>query len=759
VPVKPYRYPPEKLLTGASFGNWELFLKLTALSDVSGLWSALDNQIYCGRWVTSFMVDRERATPVETAHAAAYQETLYRCAGLILRKRALIPVRDQFLQIAYVVVSSDNETDAPVALTVNCDIHFPAFVWPGMYKVPDVAQRNKRVVHIEHDGLIASSTVGREGEVRVFGADIEPASTSLSDRGLSRTYVVDVPPHSTRSIALKMAVSERGADEAMRTYRSAPSAFEAVAETEAAYEREQQNGVVRTPAAALNRAFDWAKINTVRVQHRYPAGLGFTNDPSQDIVVTRDVAWFVMGSDYVTPAFSTGMLDLIAEHGVEPGGKITEFINACEQPPTRSDYDLNINDDTPLIVGAVYHHYAVTRDQAVLERHWPMARNAAEWIISQIHDGLVFSHSREANVWGISGWRNIIPQGQISGAVTEINAECVYALRAGAKLARLMGSDADADRYAVAAEELKVNINTRLVSDRTGLYLLNIDPEGEQHHDITGDQIFPVLFGVADEARRAKILDMLYTPEFWTAFGVRTVGKHQEDYDPDYGIQLLGGVWPNLTAWVGFSGKNYSPRRLVSAMRNIWRISEVDNPRRYYNVVPGLFPERLSGDSFKSRGMAMSPWMPPTYLWLTYEGLLGLEPALEGLRINPHIPNEWTWVGAKDVPVMGGRLSMFCHRRRLYTTMAVGSRAKCEVFEEDVSRFVESDAPFAVAMRNGSRAVVFVGTDAAGSYNLRISPPLVAAEERHKISLPEGGSKLIAIRLPKSAARSDQAAR
>jgi len=257
-----------------------------------------------------------------------------------------------------------------------------------------------------------------------------------------------------------------------------------------------------------------------------------------------------------------------------------------------------------------------------------------------------------------------------------------------------------------------------------------------------------VLFGVADEQHKRKILDLLYTPEFWSPFGVRTVGKHQDEYDPDYGIQLLGGVWPNLTAWVGYSGKSYSPRRLVSALRNIWRISEVENPRAYYNVVPGLFPERLSGDSFKSRGMAMSPWMPPTYLWLVYEGLLGFEPTVDGLRINPHVPSEWSWVGARDVPVMGAKLSMFYHRRRLHVTMNVASRSKCEVYEEDVTRHVDCDAPFYVALRKGDRVAVFVATDVAGTFELKVRPPLSDSEERHRVSLPEGGNRLMTLRMP-----------
>jgi glycogen debranching enzyme len=733
-------------LTGASLGNLELFLKLTPESDIAALWSAIDSQIYCGRWLTQIYVAGDRAAAVETIHAPAYQGTSYVGGSLHIHKRAFLPFRESMLQIAYMTVSLENPTSAAVDAAIICDVHYPAFVWPGVYKVPDIGQRNKRVEHTERDGAVISSTVGRETEVRVFGADVQPVSTHLSDRGLNQAFAVKVPPRESRTVAIRMAISNLGREAALHLFDDAPPAATALGEAEASYERVHRTGYIRTPDAAINRAIDWAKINTIRVQQRYPAGFGFTNDPPQDVVVVRDAAWYVVGSDYLTPDFSREMLLLVKRYGVEPGGKITEFINACEIPPRKSDYGLNINDDTPLIVSAVYHHFAVTRDRAALDLLWPMARDATEWILSQRRDGLVFATSQEANVWGIAGWRNIIPQGQISGAVTEINAECVYALRLAARLARFLDLDADADRYSKAGDELRSAVNTRLVSEKTGLYLLNIDPDGTRHHTVTGDQIFPVMFGVADDNLKRKVLDRLHSPEFWTPYGVRTVSNLEDGYDPDHGVHLLGGVWPNLTAWVGYSGKGYSSRRLVTAMRNIWKISEVENPKAYYNVVPGEFPERLSGETFKSRGMAMSPWMPPTYVWLAYEGLLGFEPSLTGLRINPHIPDDWSWVGVRDVPVLNGKLSMFYYRRRLHATMPVGSKSKTVVYEEDVSRFVECDAPFSVAMREGDSSVVFVATDAAGTFTLRIQPPLVGEEQAYTVELREGGSKLFDLR-------------
>ncbi|MBC5805273.1 MAG: hypothetical protein DLM53_02400 [Candidatus Eremiobacter antarcticus] len=746
MPAFAYKYPVDKLLTGAALGNLATFLKLTPQSDLGSLWSAVDNQFYCGRWVTHMYVDGQRASPQDTTHADAYQETSYACGSLRGRKRIFLPMRGSHLQMVYVIVEVDNPTNEPHTVAVMCDLHYPAFVWPGTYKVPDHAQRDKRVSHSEMDGLIVSTTVGRPDEVRVFGGDAEPISTYASDRGFSRTYSLVAEPHGTSTVAFALGIGNRGEADAIMAYRSAPKAAQALAESQEYYEALRRTGYIRTPDALINRAIDWSKINTVRVQHRFPAGFGFTNDPSQDIVVIRDAAWFALGSDYLTPEFSQRLFDLIAEHGIEPGGKVTEYIMACTDPPFKSDYDLNINDDTPLIVCAAFHHYAVTHDRAVLDRLWPMVKGACDWIISQMRGGLIIAHSQEANVWGISGWRNIIPQSQISGAVTEINVECARALILASQLARTLGLRETQERYRTSADDLTLAINQRLISEKTGFYVLNVDPEGEPHHDLTGDQIFPVIFGVADEERKRKILELLYSPEFWTPFGVRTVGKHQQEYDPDHGLQLLGGIWPNLTAWVAYASKSYSPRRLVSGMRNIWKISEVDNPKAYQNVMPGLFPERLSGETFKSRGMAMSPWVPPTYLWLAYEGLLGFEPSPDGLRVNPHIPHDWRWVGVRNVPIMGTSMSCFYYRRTLYSSIPVASRGDVVVLDEDVSRHIVSNAPFSVALSDHEHTLVFVGTDEAGTYELRIEPPLVELAQTHALTLNAGDARLIRLR-------------
>src|SRR5207249_2664676 len=120
-------------------------------------------------------------------------------------------------------------------------------------------------------------------------------------------------------------------------------------------------------------------------------------------------------------------------------GKLTEYIHAGEQSPEMHDYHLNINDDTPLFVYALHHHALVAGGNSPLEHVYPLMQRAAGYIISQIKDGLVRCFSDGTSVWGICGWRNIIDGYNLTGAVTEINAECYFALKLTADVAQRLG--------------------------------------------------------------------------------------------------------------------------------------------------------------------------------------------------------------------------------------------------------------------------------------------------------------------------------
>ena len=110
---------------------------------------------------------------------------------------------------------------------------------------------------------------------------------------------------------------------------------------------------------------------------------------------------------------------------------------------------------------------------------------------------------------GISSWRNIIAGGVISGEVTEINAHAVMALRCAAEFC-------DEPRHARAADALRDAPNAHLW--RGDNYLLT-HFEGTDDRQVTGDTVFPALWGIAPPERAGVVLDRLARPDFWTPYG------------------------------------------------------------------------------------------------------------------------------------------------------------------------------------------------------------------------------------------------
>ncbi|MGZ4847560.1 MAG: alpha-L-rhamnosidase-related protein, partial [Halobacteriota archaeon] len=332
-------------------------------------------------------------------------------------------------------------------------------------------------------------------------AVVSSAAESAEDRAIVGRIQVDVevPVDGEEQFTFIIGFSPTSDTDAIRTFELLEDYEKAYRLTIRHFVNEASNSVVMTPDQVINRGVQWAKANMARVKARYPQGWGFTNDPGlSSNVVARDTAWFSFGCDYVAPEFSKQALRVFKRLQSE-NGLIAEYYNGVTGDV--DDYQLNVNDDTPLYILAVEHTFQITDDRTFLEEMYPSVEKAADYVISQKDErGLIFCRSNGVGVYGICGWRNIIPNYAINGAVTEVNAECFAALRATALLADLMGSDERAAYFRAEAKKLKNAINKHLINPKSGLYYLNVDIAGNEHSDVTCDLVFPVIFNVATPA-------------------------------------------------------------------------------------------------------------------------------------------------------------------------------------------------------------------------------------------------------------------
>ncbi|MBC5800485.1 MAG: hypothetical protein GIW94_11020 [Candidatus Eremiobacteraeota bacterium] len=614
-------------------------------------------------------------------------------------------------------------------------------------------------------GALVAWNEGMPAAVRVFGSNRQPtryattvdfgsaydpthlhalagASDDHGDILGSLQFDLTLEPGASDAFTLTCAAYATGEHEALRSYEHLSSADDALTATIAYLEDIAKIAQVLTPNRHINEGALWSKVNMRRVMSDYPQGRAFTNEPGvSSNVVGRDAAWFVYGNDHFMPGFSRALLDKLAQVQY-PDGKIPECYNAIDG--SVADDGLNINDDTPLFILAVNHHFRASGDLDWLRRIYPAVARAARYIVSVTDDrGLVWctAHDPRGNVWAIASWRNVIDRYTINGAVTEINAECAAALRAVAHLAENVARDsAEIEEFSAASRRIGDAMNFHLRNPENGLYYLNIDVDGNVHTDVTGDQVFPVMFRVCDEETGFRIISRLNAPDFWTSAGLRTVSRNDPLYDPSGNIGLLGGVWPGLTWWYAFAAARYHPEFMVTALGASFQHYAADPKKN--NTVPGQFGEYFDGESLINRGMRLSPWEPPRFLWAAVEGVCGLMLTTGLPRINPLVPANWKWVALRNLPYHGRSLSYFATRERgtfrIYATGVVESDFASEVYDEDVSDSVSvfSDTAAVVALRREDGIVLLIANVGGRTANVPVSiGPLLNASATYDLRM------------------------
>lgn len=548
------------------------------------------------------------------------------------------------------------------------------------------------------------------------------------------------PGEATR-LDFHLGVCAEGRETVAREYAAAPQADVALAQTRDYYHTVLGRSIVLTPNAEINRGALWAKANMLRVQSKPPSGWGFTNSPTvSSSAVGRDTFWFALGSDYITPEFSrASLLNFVRRQ--EPTGMMIEFYNMLDD--STNDFGLNINDNTPLFVLALWHHYQVSGDEGFLREVYPAAVKAVEYIASQRNaQGLVWCTSTKTGSHGMIGWRNIIKGYRLSGATTEVNSECYGAFIYAARMARAVGAPDAAGRFDAWAAELKAAINEHLLNPQNGLYYLNIDIHGSPRSDVTSDLVFPVIFEVSSPETSARIVRRLMAPDFWTEAGMRTTPHDAPRYSPDRASGLFGGVWTAVCYWYAFCASRFLPESMSDAL-TLGFSDYARDPRRS-NTVPGQFSEWLHGETLVNQGMMLSPWFPPRYVWAAVEGAGGLS-VLEGpASVAARMPADWKWCGVCNLPYRGESLTWFMVRTpamQLYANHDFAGTLPASNYEQDISAKVRvnSDKGNALALRSGERRLLFVGNtderslttaltvddDLTGTYRVRLFDSLV----------------------------------
>jgi len=682
-----YVLPESETPFGLTLGNFKTFASCTPKGGVRGLWDADSDQIIFGTHQIAYRL-RDRARTI-----FPYQ---------IEREFTFLPyaqisefaLDDRLLVTECFYVPHGRRHDRTVAFIVDITLHnsssaaVEAVVFPWALLV---GQRfygePEKEVHAAVDGNDVRAWNEETGAARFWGGSRKPDAVvvalreqvllqamrrgSLREDGHLESvtpelaeyvsgrifgafeYRIRVEPGARETLRLAVAFDKNELADARQKFDDLLGDPRALHDTQRYYATALADARLLTPSAVVSRGVVWAKCNMLRVIKEYPQGWGSTNSPPSDILVSRDTSWFVHGFDYFLPEFSRDAIELFNRF-LEESGQVVEYVRGVSGFST--SYDLNINDDTPLHLIAILHHYNATLDDTWVRGLVPLIVKVADYMLSQRDaNGLIYCNAKGVDMYGITSWRNIIPYYTLDGAVTEINAEAVFALEAAAMLCAVAGDKEHWERYAHEAETLREKMMGALFNDDTGAFVLNYDKDGNYQDNFTADEVFPVLFNVADPERRRAILARLCESDFVTPVGLRTISTADSWYFPSHGFGLLGGVWPDLTLWFAVAlARNGFVDECAHWLEAIYATME-EGARR--NTVPGQFAEWFDGGSLTNRGMYMSPWTGAKYLWAVAETVCGLDGYRTAGRphLAPLVPKGWRWTAGVRVRWGAGR--------------------------------------------------------------------------------------------------------
>ncbi len=403
------------------------------------------------------------------------------------------------------------------------------------------------------------------------------------------------------------------------------------------------------------------------------------------------------------PSLAVSTLDVLARlqattddpwRDAEPGKilhelRTGEMARAGETP--HSPYYGSI-DSTPLWLILLGETHAWTGDDALVDRLWPHALAALDWIeTSGDLDGDGFLEYRRRSPLGLrnQGWKDsgdairhtdgVLAEGPI--ALAEVQGYAYAARRAMARLARHRGDEPLAARLDVAADDLRVRFDAAFWVPEIGFYAIALDGDKRPVATITSNPGQALWSGIVPPERAERVTTRMLEPDLFSGWGVRTYATGQPGYNP-VGYHT-GSVWPHdnaLTAagfkWAGApDGANTIAGRLIEAAQ--WfpdlRLPELFCGYDRASVgAPVAYPVACSPQAWSAAA--------PFSLIATMLGLHADASAGRLELVRPTLPDWLTKLTITGLPIGGETVDLLVHRWRGRTSAEVlGRRGSIDV--------------------------------------------------------------------------------
>jgi glycogen debranching enzyme len=468
--------------------------------------------------------------------------------------------------------------------------------------------------------------------------------------------------------ALVIAASMTGAADAIKTYHHLMASYADRVRESADYYRSYLDKTVslELPDAALQQAYDWARISTIQgvVSNPYlGTGLvagyrtsGTSQRPGFAWFFGRDSLWtsFALNAegDYAT---TRAALSFLSKYQRDDGKVPHEISQSASLVPWFKDYPYAYvsADATPLFIIAMNDYAVQSGDIAFAREKWDNIWRAYQFLRST-YDANGFAQN-----FGVGhGWVEGGPLLPVKNEYYHAGLG-VEALRALSNLARLVGKDDVSKQLTAEFEKSKPALDQAYWSPETKSYAFALKQDNQRSDELSVLTTVPMWFGLPDASHADETITKLATEDHQTDWGMRIISRQSKVYDGS-GYHY-GAVWPLFTGWASVGEYRY--HRAFPAYSNLRA-----NALLGVDGALGHFTEVLSGDYHQSFATS-SPhqiWSAAMVISPILRGMLGLQTDAEKheVTLSPHVPADWTNFAARNVNV-GGVAMDFQYRKTI----------------------------------------------------------------------------------------------
>ena len=430
------------------------------------------------------------------------------------------------------------------------------------------------------------------------------------------------------------------------------------------------------PDRELQTAYDWSRISMVQGLVDNPfAGKGLiagyslsgpTHRPGFAWFFGRDSMWTALALDSIGDLATTRTaLEFLAKYQREDGKIPHEIPQSVSLVPDwfkAYPYPWASADSSSLYIIAADDYVRASGDVAFAKAKWESLWRAYQFVHSTFG-----ANGLPRNEGVGTGW---IEGGPLLPVSTELYQAGVVdaSLQALADLAQILQRP-EADALDPEAAALRAKIEGLLWSPDRRFYGYAVGTNGKLVEKPSVLGTVPMWFGLLDPKKSQLYLDVLAAPDQQADWGMRIISEKDAMYGPT-GYHF-GSVWPLFTGWAAVAEYRY--HRALPAYANLRANAELP-----LDGSPGRATEVLSGRYYTPLATASSHqiWSSAMIVSPILRGMMGLSVNAQNptVRLEPHVPADWSDFSIENISLGAASLSIEYHRTADEITLQIHRR-------------------------------------------------------------------------------------